>query len=169
MGARGPTDPTLPVPCAVLQTLLAAVPEGARGELRSVGHDTGIALARWIGESGPGSSPTWDSICEAWQNLGLGRLSRTVPGPGLLEIVNAESGLPPGAPEFGRGLLEGLIEGFVSEPVGVMTTSLADTSGDSGADVSDRYVVGAPELLARLEPGLESGRSIGDLMEEVWS
>ncbi len=168
MGALGLTDPTLPVPCAVLQTLLAAVPADARGEPDSVGHDTGIALARWIGESGPDSSPTWDAICEAWQNLGLGRLSRTVPGPGLLEIVNAESGLPSGAPEFGRGLLEGLIEGLVSEPVGVITTSLAGTS-DSGADMSDRYVVGAPELIARLKPGHESGRSIGDLMEEIWS
>ena len=169
MTERDPADPTLPVPCAVLQALLSAVPTGAEAELRSAGHDTGIALARRISESGSDSSPSWEAISVAWQDLGLGRLSRTVPGPGLLEIVNEESGLPSGAPEFGQGLLEGLIEGFVSEPVRVMLTSVADSNDDSVADGVARFVVGAPELIARLEAGRHSGRSIGDLMEEVWS
>ena len=169
MDERGPTDPTLPVPRAVLQALLSAVPAGAEAELLSAGHDTGIALARRISESGPDSSPSWEAISDAWQDLGLGRLTRSDLGPGLLEIVNEEPGLPSGATDFGQGLLEGLLEGFVSEPVRVMLTSVADSNDDSGADVSARYIVGAPELIARLEPGLRSGRSIRDLMGEVWS
>jgi len=169
MGERGLTDLTLPVPCAVLETLLSAVPPGADAELRSAGHGTGLALAERIRESTRDSSPSWDAIGDAWGNLGLGRLSRSTPGPGLMEILVEEPGLPSGVPEFVQGLMEGLIESFVSEPVGVTIMSVADTIDDTGASISDRFLLGAPELIARLRPGLESGRSIRNLMEEVWS
>lgn len=169
MGDSGLTDLTLPVPCAVLETLLSAVPPGAEAELRSAGHGTGVALAEWVRESTHESSPSWEAIGEAWTELGLGRLSRSAPGPGLMEIVVEESGLPSGTPEFEQGMLEGLIGSFVSEPVGVTITSVADSMEDTGVDVPVRFVVGAPELIARLRPGLGSGRSIRDLMEEVWS
>lgn len=169
MGERGLTDLTLPVPCAVLETLLSAIPPGGNAELRSAGHGTGLALAERIRESTHDSSPSWDSIGDAWENLGLGRFSRSTPGPGLMEIVVEEPGLPSSAPEFVQGLMEGLIESFVSEPVGVMIMSFADTIEDTGAVLSVRFLVGAPELIARLRPGLDSGRSVRDLMEEVWS
>ena len=169
MGEHGLTDLTLPVPCAVLETLLSAVPPGAEFELRSAGHATGLALAERIRESTHEPAPSWDVIGDAWGNLGLGRFSRSTPGPGLMEIVVEEPGLPSGAPEFVEGLLEGLIESFVSEPVGVTIMSDADTVDDIGADISVRFLVGAPELIARLRPGLDSGRSIRNLMEEVWS
>jgi hypothetical protein len=168
MGESGPTDPTLPLPRAALQSLLSVVPPGVEAELRSAGRAAGGALARRIGESSPGSAPSWEAICDAWRELGLGRLHRLVPGPGLLQIVNEDSGLPSVAPEFTQGLLEGLFEGFVSEPVGVTMNPVAGTIDDAAGDESDRYVVGAPELIARLKPGLDSGRSIEELMEEAW-
>jgi hypothetical protein len=169
MGERGLTELTLPVPCAVLETLLSAVPAGADAELRSAGHGTGLALAERIRESTHDSSPSWDAIGDAWEKLGLGRFSRSTPGPGLMEIVVEEPGLPSGAPEFVQGLLAGLIESFASEPVGVAIMSVADTIDDTGAGICVRFLVGAPELIARLRPGLDSGRSIRNLMEEIWS
>lgn len=169
MGEHALIDLTLPVPCAVLETLLSAIPPGGNSELHSAGHGTGLALAKRIRESTNDSSPSWDSIGDAWENFGLGRFSRSTPGPGLMEIVVEEPGLPSSAPEFVQGLMEGLIESFVSEPVGVMIMSFADTIEDTGAGLSVRFLVGAPELIARLRPGLDSGRSVRDLMEEVWS
>jgi hypothetical protein len=169
MGKPGLTAPTLPVPCAALETLLSVVSAGTEAELRSAGQGIGVALAERISESLPGVSPSWDAIGDAWRESGLGRLSRSTPGPGLMEIVVEESRLPFGVPEFAAGLLEGLIESFVSEPVGVIMTSVAATEDDTGTDAPVRFTVGAPELIARLRPGLGSGRSIQDLMEEVWS
>jgi len=166
MGDRGPTELTLPVPCTVLERLLSMLPAGGEAEIRLVGHDTGVALAGRIGESAHGPDPSWDAIDDAWRELGLGRLSRSAPGPGLMEIVLEESGIPSGSPDFVQGLLEGLIESFVSEPV--RAAAVADTIDDPEV-AQFRFVVGAPELIARLRPGLDSGRSIADLMEEVWS
>ena len=166
MGDRGLTDVTLPVPCTVLERLLSMLPAGSEAEIRLVGHDTGVALAGQIGESARDPDPSWNATDDAWRELGLGRLSRSAPGPGLMEIVLEESGIPTGSPDFLQGLLEGLIESFVSEPV--RAAAVADTIDDP--EVSQfRFVVGAPELIARLRPGLDSGRSIAELMEEVWS
>jgi len=168
MGEPGLAVPTISIPCAALETLLSVTSGGAEAELRSAGREVGAALAERIGESLHGASPSWDAIGDAWRESGLGRLSRTTPGPGLMEIVVEESRLPFGAPEFAAGLLEGLIGSFVSEPVGVTMTSVAATNDDTSADAPVRFTVGAPELIARLRPGLDSGRSIQDLMEEVW-
>ena len=166
MGDRGLTDVTLPVPCTVLERLLSMLPTGGEAEIRLVGHDTGVALAGRIGETAHDPDPSWDAIDDAWRELGLGRLSRSAPGPGLMEIGLEESGIPTGSPDFLQGLLEGLIESFVSEPV--RAAAVADTIDDP--EVSQfRFVVGAPELIARLRPGLDTGRSIAELMEEVWS
>lgn len=166
MGDRGLTDLTLPVPCTVLERLLSMLPEVGEAEIRLVGHDTGVALAGRIGETAHDPDPSWNAIDDAWRELGLGRLSRSAPGPGLMEIVLEESGIPSGSPDFVQGLLEGLIESFVSEPV--RASAVADTIDDPEV-AQFRFVVGAPELIARLRPGLDSGRSIADLMEEVWS
>jgi hypothetical protein len=169
MGERGLTELTLPVPCALLETLLSAVPPAADAELRSAGHGTGLALAERIRECTHDSSPSWDAIGDAWESLGLGRFSRSTPGPGLMEIAVEEPGLPLGAPEFVHGLLAGLIGSFASESVGVAIMSAANTIDDTGAGISVRFLVGAPELIERLRPGLDSGRSLRNLMEEVWS
>ena len=166
MGDRGPTELTLPVPCTVLERLLSMLPAGGEAEIRLVGHDTGVALAGRIGETAHDPDPSWNAIDDAWRELGLGRLSRSAPGPGLMEIVLEESGIPSGSPDFVQGLLEGLIESFVSEPVSA--AAVVDTIDDPEVN-QFRLVVGAPELIARLRPGLDSGRSIADLMEEVWS
>ena len=168
MTERGLTDPALPVPCMVLDALLSAVPPGAEAELHSAGQATGAALADRIRESTHSSSPPWEAIFDAWSNHGLGSLSRSDPGPGLMEIVMEDSGLPSSAPGFVQGLLEGLIESLVSEPVGIAITSVAESADEMTGDPPLRCVVGAPELIARLRPGLDSGRTVRDLMEEIW-
>ncbi len=167
MDEPSPEEATFPVPPAALAVLLSGPSRDA--ETRTVGHGTGVALARQIRESARNASPSWTSIADEWWRSGLGRLSWSVPGPGLLELAIDSATLPADAPDFVIGLLEGLIGSFASEPVGVARRGEPEFVDGSGTEVRLQFVVGAPELIARLRPRLDSGQSIPELMEEVWN
>ncbi|MGW8282804.1 MAG: hypothetical protein ACWGON_05850 [Gemmatimonadota bacterium] len=148
---------------------LSHLPErsGNVGHL-AVGRGTGALLAGQIRDSSQDAFPSLDTIADEWRRAGLGRLSWSAPGPGLMDLRIDSSALPAEAPEFVVGLLEGLFTSFASEPVGVAISDEPEAEGEPGTEVRFRFVVGAPGLIDRLGPVLVSGRSVPELMAEAW-
>lgn len=166
MDGSGPADAMFPVTPGALAALLSDA-TGSVGH-HEVGHGTGVLIAGQIRDSSRDASPSLEVIAEAWEQSGLGRLSWTDPGPGLLELRIDSSALPSEAPEFVRGLLEGLLGSFALEPVGVAISEKAELVDEPGMEVRFRCIVGAPELIDRLRPLLFSGRGVPELMEDAW-
>ena len=165
MELGGPPDAVLEVRCAILDVLLASTSPDAVPGHREIGRELGAMLADRIRTSAASTAPSWDGIRAAWSQLELGDLWPDQLGPGLLRITLANAGIPASSVVFVEGLFEGFLGAVAGEPVGAVTP-VADRR-PSGVDVV--LLVGQPELIARLRPGLESGRTVAELMEEAWT
>lgn len=166
MEADGPAGAMFPVTPESLARLLSG--SAGRDGHHEVGQGTGALMAGQIRDSSRNAFPSLDAIGAAWERSGLGRLSWSVPGPGLMELRIDSSALPGEAPEFVVGLLEGLFGSFATESVGVAFSGEIDSADEPGTEVGFRFVVGAPALIDRLRPLLVSGRSVPELMAEAW-
>ena len=147
------------LPAGALDVLLA---HASAEHALAAGHEIGLALADSIRESCAPVPPDWDAVGTALSEAGIGDLGHAEPGPGLLELWLEGSGLPRSAPALQRGLLEGLLAGLASEPVGVAVLPSVTE------DAPRHCIAGSPELVDRLRARLEAGDPLPVVMEEAW-
>jgi hypothetical protein len=109
--------------------------------------------------------PEWDATARAWNELGLGTLSVEVTAPGLVEIRVVGSRHETVPPELLCTLLEGVLERLAGQPVSVLHAGNDEPVTGNAV----RFLAGSRRLLPRLARGLSEGRSIDDLIGEIWS